>query len=143
MIKRYLHIAAVAALCTTLAFGAEQQDEGRKSDFNAIHQVFPHVAIGGVWSSEITIVNLDAENDAEFPLRFFRPDGEPWVMTIPGLGTNSEWLINLAPGESAVYTPDWPGEDIETGWGQIEQPDDAQIAGHIIFSDGTPDRPVY
>lgn len=123
------------------ALAAEPQQ--RSIDFNPDAQVFPHVAIGGVWSSEMTLVNLDPDDEAEFTLRFYKPDGSDWLMTIPGLGTNSEFHIVLPPEGSAVYKPDWPGVDIETGSAVIDQPPDAQVAGHIIFSDLTEGRPPF
>lgn len=140
MIKRWLHIAAFAALGALTALAAENQQ--KNIEFNPEAQVFPHVAIGGVWSSEMTLVNLDPDDEAVFTLRFYKPDGSDWLMTIPGLGTDSAFDIVLPPEGSAVYKPDWPGDTIETGSAVIDQPDDAQISGHIIFSDQTPERPV-
>jgi hypothetical protein len=141
MTKTWLRLLAFAALGVLSAFAAETQQ--KNIEFNPNAHVFPHVAIGGVWTSEMTLVNLDPDDEAVFMLRFYKPDGTPWLMTIPGLGTNSEYAIVLPAEASAVYTPGWPGEDIETGSAVIDQPSDAQIAGHIIFTDQTEGRPVF
>ena len=141
MIKTWLRLVAFAALGILPALAAE--DQQKNVEFNPDAQVFPHVAIGGVWSSEMTLVNLDPDDEAVFTLSFYKPDGTPWIMTIPGLGTNSEWEIVLPPEASAVYKPEWPGNTIETGSAIIDQPADAQIAGHIIFTDQTEGRPVF
>lgn len=141
MTKTWLRLIAFVALGTLSALAAET--EQKNIDFNPDAQVFPHVAIGGVWSSEMTLVNLDPDDEAVFTLRFYKPDGSPWLMTIPGLGTNSAFDIVLPPEGSAVYKPDSPGVDIETGSAVIDQPSDAQVAGHIIFTDQTEGRPVF
>jgi hypothetical protein len=141
MTKTWLRLIAFVALGALAAFAAETEQKNIEFFPNA--QVFPHVAIGGVWSSEMTLVNLDPDDEAAFTLRFYKPNGTPWTVTIPGLGTNSQWNIVLPPEASAVYKPDWPGQTIETGWAVIDQPVDAQIAGHIIFSDLTEGRPPF
>lgn len=141
MTKTSLRLIAFIALGAISAMAAENQQ--KDIDFNPDAQVFPHVAIGGVWSSEMTLVNLDPDDDAAFTLRFYKPDGSAWLVTIPGLGTDSQFDIVLPPDGSAVYKPDWPGVDIETGSAVIDQPEDAQVAGHIIFSDLTEGRPPF
>lgn len=141
MTKTWLRLIAFAALGAFPALAAETQQ--KDVAFLPDAQVFPHLAIGGVWSSEMTLVNLDPDDEAVFTLRIYKPDGTPWTLTIPGLGTNSEFPIVLPPEGSAIYKPDWPGEEIETGWAVIDQPVDAQVAGHIIFSDVTEGRPPF
>lgn len=141
MTLKRLRLIAFAAFGALSALAAET--EQKNIDFNPDAQVFPHVAIGGVWSSEMTLVNLDPDDEAAFTLRFYKPDGTPWLMTIPGLGTDSQFGIVLPPEGSAVYKPNSPGVNIETGSAVIDQPPDAQIAGHIIFTDSTAGRPVF
>jgi hypothetical protein len=141
MTKTWLRLIALASLGILPALAAENQP--KNVAFTPHAQAFPHIAIGGVWSSEMTLVNLDPDDEAAFTLRFYKTDGSPWLLTIPGLGTNSEYDIVLPPEGSAVYKPDSPGVQIETGWAVIDQPVDAQVAGHIIFTDGTEGRPPF
>src|SRR5690606_19010369 len=139
MTKTWLRLIALTALGVFTALAAENQP--KNVTFSPYDQAFPHIALGGVWSSVVTLVNLDPDDEAVFTLRFYKTDGTPWLLTIPGLGTNSEFPVVLPPEGSAVYKPDSPGAEIETGWAVIDQPVDAQVAGHIIFTDATEGRP--
>ena len=62
----------------------------------------------------MTLVNLDPDDEAVFTLSFYKTDGTPWIMTIPGLGTNSEWEIVLPPeasaGQHSWFRPEPPGK---------------------------------
>ena len=99
MTKTWLRLIAFTALGVFTALAAENQP--KEVAFAADARVFPHVALGGVWSSEMTLVNLDPDDEAAFTLSFYQTDGSPWVLTIPGLGTNSEFDIILPPEGSA------------------------------------------
>jgi hypothetical protein len=111
--------------------------------FFLVEEIFPHIAVGGVWSTELTFINLGNET-AAFPLRFFKPDGKPWVVSILGAGpARSSFALSLQPGISLVLALPSNGSDIATGWAEIEQPSNTSIGGHAIFTDRTSGRPVF
>lgn len=105
-------------------------------------EIFPHMAIGGVWSSQITLVNIGPQ-DAEFPLFFTQPNGDPWIVEPEGVEAGDSFTIDLSAG--AVLTLNLPsrGSVIETGWADIEQPDNTTIGAHLIFTDATPGRTTF
>ena len=81
-----------------------------------------------------------------FPLKFYRPDGSPWVVSPTGMGPSSEFTITLAPGRFVeVELPD-NSPNITTGWAEIQQPRDpsgggTDIGGQAIFTDTSPTQP--
>jgi hypothetical protein len=100
------------------------------------------MAIGGVWSSQITFVNIGPQA-AEFPLFFTQPNGDPWIVEPEGVEAGDSFTIDLSAG--AVLTLNLPsrGSVIETGWADIEQPDTTTIGAHLIFTDATPGRTTF
>jgi hypothetical protein len=102
------------------------------------------MAIGGVWSSQITFVNLGTQA-AEFPLFFTKQNGDPWFVQPDGVAGGDSFTINLPAGR--VFTLNLPSPDlgsmIETGWADIEQPAGTTIGGHLIFTDATPGRTIF
>lgn len=138
---------ALCALLSALAAHAQIRPlpagEGRQSlTFSSAEDVFPHIAIGGVWSTEITFVNMGGAL-AVFPLEFYRPDGSPWPVTVPGLGTHAQWQVPLQAGRIVTLPFQSAGSVIETGWALIQQPEGARIGGHVIFQDRTAGRPLF
>jgi hypothetical protein len=140
MFSKTCFLLALALLMASAASTADRPKKG--INFFLAEEVFPHIAIGGVWSSEITFVNIDG-GIAVFPLRFFKPDGTPWLVTIPGTGTFSEFQITVLPGRIFSFTLASPGPNVETGWALIDQPSGATVGGHVIFADRTPGRPLF
>ena len=105
-------------------------------------EIFPHMAIGGVWSSQITFVNIGPQA-AEFPLFFTKPDGDPWIVQPDGVGPNDSFTINLPAGRVLTLNLPSRGTAIETGWADIEQPDNTTIGAHLIFTDTSAGRPPF
>ena len=135
--RRKLHLACLFLLSIPLA----AQPAGSGKSF-LVEEVFPHIAVGGVWSTELTFVNLGSE-PAAFPLRFFKPDGSPWPVQVGTGSPGSVFVITTQPGVASMISLQPKGPEIETGWAEIEQPTSTSIGGHAVFSDQTPGRPVF
>ena len=131
-------------LAGTLFLGplAARKPNKRDVDFFILEEIFPHITFGGPWSTTVTLLNIE-DLLAVFPLRFWTTDGQPWQVFVEGVGTSSEFTVTLPPGGSIDIVLPSPGPDIETGWAEIEQPLEATVAGHAIFTDRTEGRPIF
>ncbi len=137
----------VVAICFSLsAQAAEEPSRGKRDlDFFLLQQVLPHIAVGGGWTTTLTFVDV-GEQAGTFPLKFYLPDGSPWVVSPTGMGPSSEFTITLAPGRFVeVELPD-NSPNITTGWAEIQQPRDlsgggTDIGGQAIFTDTSPTQP--
>ncbi len=54
------------------------------------NEIMPHIAVGGVWGTTLTLVNTGDET-ITFPLRFWTPAGDPWAVFVEGRGSGF-WL---------------------------------------------------
>ena len=125
-----------------LALPLQAAEKRKDLTFLSVDRIFPHIAAGGVWSSTIILMNLD-DVEAETTMLFFKPDGSPWVVTDSEGGTYSALTITLGGLGMIVIELPSNGPDVETGWAQIDQPDNATIGGQLIFRDnGGPGRPI-
>lgn len=136
MKKLILVVALVAAALP----GAEPE---KPLDFFLTQEVFPHIAIGGAWSTSITLVNLEAVA-TQFPLHFWATNGEPWVVTDTVTGISaSTFSVTLEALQYITVELASPGSETRTGWAEVEQPIGSTIGGHAIFRDaGGPGRPI-
>ena len=133
-------LIATSLVCLSICWA----DSPPKSDliFMGEHRVFPHIAVGGGWTTEISLVNM-GNSPAEFPIRFFRTDGQPWpIQTTEGVIDGG--IARVVVGSRTVLTVlHVGGAQVETGWALISPPEGAAIAGHAIFRDnGGPGRPI-
>ncbi len=83
------------------------------------NEIMPHIAVGGVWSTTLTLVNTGDEM-ITFPLRFWTPTGDPWEVFVEGLGTASEFSITLPAGGALDLALPSQDEIIRTGWAEID-----------------------
>ncbi len=126
-----------------LGVPAGGQEKGSKNiDFFLLEEVIPHVAIGGVWSTTITFVNL-SDIGLTFPLDFWTTGGDPWAVFVEGIGNSSTFTVTVPKNGSVTVIFPSVSAQIKTGWAQIEQPNGGTIAGHAIFTDSTPGRPLF
>ena len=130
----------VASVFCFLALAGEPPK--KKLDFFSDEEVVPHIAVGGVWTTTLTFLNVGG-GAGVFPLRFWTPQGQPWEVFVEGLGRFSEFTISLPAGGSIDLVLPSQEPDIQTGWAEIDQPSATRIAGHAIFADRTEGRPPF
>ncbi len=132
----------VVMILLVLAVPTQAAEEQKDLSFLFVERVFPHIAVGGVWSSTMILMNLSPV-DTETQILFFKPDGTPWVVTDSDGATYSALTLTLGALAMAVIELPSNGPDVETGWAQLTQPDNAIIGGQLIFRDnGGPGRPI-
>jgi len=105
-------------------------------------EIFPHLAIGGVWSTQMTFLNLGSQ-EAVFPLRFTKPNGDPWLVAPDGVNAGDNFTITIPADSSFTLNLPSRGSVIETGWADIRQPTGNTIGAHLIFTDSTPGRTTF
>lgn len=132
----------IVLMLVVLVVPAPAAEKQKDLTFFLVERVFPHIAIGGVWSSTMILMNLDGV-ETETTVLFFKPDGTPWEVTDSQGNTFS--ALNLTLGALGMAIIEFPsnGPDIETGWAQLTQPENATIGGQLIFRDaGGEGRPI-
>ena len=118
------------------------QDNRKDLAFFLVQEVFSHIAVGGVWSTTLTLINLGLET-AEFPIRFWTTNGQPWTVVPTGINPGAAYTVTLGPVAFLDIELLSDGPTIRTGWAEIEQPSNSVIGGHAIFRDGGgPGRPI-
>jgi hypothetical protein len=136
--RKVLILLLLVAVALPLPAAEKQKD----LTFFLLERLFPHIAIGGVWSSTMILMNLDGVA-ADTRVEFFKPDGTPWQVTDAEGNTFSALDITLGALEMLIIELPSRGPDVETGWAQVEQPDNATIGGQLIFRDnGGVGRPI-
>ena len=125
------------------AGGKAPLGETKELTFYLLEEVIPHLAVGGVWSTSLTFVNLSIEAEAVFPIRFFTPQGTPWVVAPQGVSSGSTFNVRIPAFGSVTIELPSRTLDIKTGWALIEQPSNGAVGGHAIFRDnGGLGRPI-
>ncbi len=78
----------------------------------AYAEYLPHIAngsfAGGSFRTTFILFN-NTDNNDEVGLQLAGDDGSPLVVTIPGLGTGSQFSINLPPGATRIFQTDGAG----------------------------------
>ena len=146
MRNKIILLLVVAIRFSLSAQAAEEPSRGERDlNFFLLEEVLPHIAVGGGWTTTLTFVDV-GEQAGTFPLKFYLPDGSPWVVSPTGMGPSSEFTITLAPGRFVeIELPD-NSPNITTGWAEIQQPRDlsgggTDIGGQAIFTDTSPTEP--
>ena len=99
-----------------------------------IQSSLPHIANGGFPGGRITTTFVafnNSNSEVTVALILRKNDGSPFVVTIPGLGTDSVFFVSLDPGETQFYQTDGSG-DLAEGSGRIEA--SADIGFSAIFT---------
>lgn len=132
-------IAALLALGISL-HGAEPKKD---LSFFLLEEIFPHIAVGGPWSTSIILMNVDPEQTAYTSIKFYQPNGTPWTVTDSNGQSFSERAVTLGPLQMQTIELPQTGGAIETGWALVDQPVEGVIGGQAIFRDnGSVGRPT-
>ncbi len=97
----------------------------------------PHIANGGFPGGRITTTFVafnNSNSEVTVGLILRKNDGSPFVVTIPGLGTDSVFFLSLDPGETQFLQTDGSG-DLAEGSGRIEASADIGFSGIFTIQD--------
>ena len=137
-----LLIGALITFTATQAAEPTMKDVGSLTTFSS--QVIPLVIEGEGWNQKIILNNVDERGTAAIgTLKFFRANGDPWEIELQGQGSSSVFLINLQPGQVAIYETFVRSHGQILGWAFI----DLEIAGlgdlfsQTVFRKKTAGRP--
>jgi hypothetical protein len=92
---------------------------------------FPHLAVGGGWTSDFFITNQGSAATQSIHLLFYNDDGAPMVVNT-SLGANSSFTFNLAAGETKPIRTDASGQT-RTGYVICRAPAGSAIRGSEVF----------
>lgn len=154
-------LQALAALISdptsaTLSFG---------DDFGEVlggRKVVPHIAIGNVWSTRLTLVHTGTDLN-RIRVNFWSTGGLPLMVsatneTFSSLSVTNELLLTLLPRSATDFSiappPGADPSEVITGWISVTPPADAgeplkapthlrHITGHGIFTNATPGAPIF
>jgi hypothetical protein len=100
--------------------------------FAQCHTVFPQVAVGGGWSSELFFANQGLQTVSPVIVNFFDGNGNAlWLQT--SLGTNSQFAFSLSPGMTQTITIT-PPNSLVTGYAVAEYPSDGSpVRANLVY----------
>lgn len=109
--------------------------------------VFPHLAIGGFWETELVVLNMGSTTVA-FKQFFYDQAGNPLTVTIKSLPdgqteTTSAIDASLAPGERFTFLLTGPSDqNPKVGWSYLDyNPNNQRLGGFAVFRTyGVPNR---
>lgn len=109
-------------------------------------QVFPHIAVGGGWSTIITIVNISTQT-VSFTNRFYADDGSPLTVSFfnypqSDLTTTSAAAGLLPPGSSFNFALFSNDPLTKSGWASMEYTG-GRIGGYAIFRQSITGRATF
>ena len=130
---------------------AKQAQAGtvRKTFFFPEDVVFPHLATGNGWETEITLVNMSL-GTLDFDIYFYNPQGSEFTVTLREQPngepiTNSAFEVSLDSGASTtvVLVDTTPGL-LRQGWAVVDYTgDDNRLGGHATFRQKIAGRADY
>jgi hypothetical protein len=121
----------------------------RKTFFFPEDVVFPHLATGDGWETEMTLVNM-SEVPLDFDIYFYNPQGTEFTVTLreqPGGEqiTNSAFEVRLESGASTtVALVDTTPGLLRQGWAVVDYTgDNNRLGGHATFRQRIAGRADY
>lgn len=108
-------------------------------------QVVPLVIVGEGWSQRVVLQNVDAKESAVGTLSFYTKDGAPWTVNLGDKGRSNTFLINLLPGQSAIYETVVEQGAQQLGWALISlgSSGSGDLFGQVIFRKQTVGSPDF
>lgn len=130
---------------------AKQSQTGtvRKTFFFPEDVVFPHLATGDGWETEITLVNMGL-GPLDFAIYFYNPQGSAFTVTLREQPsgepiTNSAFEVSLESGASTtvVLVDTTPGV-LRQGWAVVDYTgSNSRLGGHATFRQRIAGRADY
>lgn len=120
---------------------------GRATLVGATDTVFPHLAIGGFWETEVVILNM-GNATVQFDQYFLDQAGNPMQVTVQSIPdgqtvTDDAITGTLLPGERFTFLLTSDSPDVKVGWSFLDYDTTARrLGGYAIFrSFNVPGRP--
>lgn len=125
------------------AANAQERNAGALTTYST--QVVPLVIVGEGWSQRIVIQNVDSDTPAIGTLSFYTKDGDPWQVTLRDKGTESVFLLNLSPGQTAIFETVVSDAPQTLGWGLVDLTTQGlgDIFGQVVFRKSAEGRPDF
>jgi hypothetical protein len=92
--------------------------------------IVPQVADGGGWDTTIILVNTDSE-PAPFTLKLWRPDGEPLLLPLEGIGGVSQYSDTIQVGGTRILQTTGRDPAVSAGWAEVIA--ERSIGATVIF----------
>lgn len=130
-------------LWCVVAVNAQERNAGALTTYST--QVVPLVIVGEGWSQRIVIQNVDSDTPAIGTLSFYTKDGDPWPVTLRDKGTESVFLLNLSPGQTAIFETVASDAPQTLGWGVVDLTTQGlgDILGQVVFRKSAEGRPDF
>lgn len=129
-----IRVALTAALLVGATSLAAQPTSGPPSG------VIPHLAAGGPWQTEITVVNTSSSPTIIYVL-FWDDDGNPLNLPIAGIGPTTGVQFNLPANGSGILETNGSGPSALSGWASLYS--DSTIDATEVFRNTTPGRDEF
>jgi len=135
-------------LLPILAFGAAARHPGRQVSGTAtsLTEIVPLVIVGEGWSQRIILLNVDPSNTPAIgTLSFYTRDAQPWEVDLGSLGKASTFLVNLKPGQTALYETVAIAGTQQLGWAILELNSQGlgDVFGQTVFRKQTAGLPDF
>lgn len=147
--RNALNRAAVFSLlsvCPLLGQQSHLRPHPMVSSLTTFYKQFvPLVIVGEEWTQRIVLLNVDTKLPAIGTLVFYTKDGEPWQVQMKDQGTDSTFLVNLQPGQTAIFDTVVKTSSQELGWAALELTSQGlgDVFGQTIFRKQTPGLPDF
>jgi hypothetical protein len=108
-------------------------------------QIVPLVIIGEGWSQRVVFLNVDTALPVIGTLQFYTKDGQPWQVQTKDQGTASTFLVNLQPGQTAIFETVVKTSSQQLGWARLDLTIQGlgDVFGQTIFRKQTPGLPDF
>lgn len=113
-------------------------DAEKKAYIGSTDIVFPHLAVGGSWESEVALVNLGS-NTVSFSQFYYDQAGNPMAITIRSLPdgqteTTDSIDATLGPGERFTFLLSSDSQETRVGWSYLDYITQGQrLGGFVVF----------
>jgi len=109
------------------------------------NQIVPLVVVGDGWSQRFVFLNVDDKLPVVGTLQFYTKDGQPWQVQMKDQGTASIFLVNLQPGQTALFETVVKTTSQQLGWASLQLTSQGMgdVFGQTIFRKQTAGLPDF
>ena len=126
-----------ATLSPLIAAEAERNTDSGLGDYYA-----PLVIVGEGWSQQIVINNVDEDDESLIgELRFYRQNGDPWMIDLVGRGSTDRVFVTLRPDQMMIVETVVKQDPQTLGFAVLETDCCAWHLAQTIFRKQAPGRP--
>lgn len=138
---KLLSLTSVTAMWLLLSSAAQGLGKRKPIDADTFDEVIPQFVFGGPWSTQVAITNLE-DTEVRVPIRFYRPNGQPWTVPLKGRGRVASIELTLAPKATAFFETEDAGGELQQGWALLDVEGIPDFGGFAVFRNRTPGQPL-